>query len=70
MPIDKMWIGHQAEVEPARWLVFLYPMLLDAETLHKERRVTFRFEGEAHCTALPSWPKRTAFSTITQPSHA
>lgn len=25
-----------AEVEPTRWLVFLYPVLLDAETLHKE----------------------------------
>lgn len=25
-----------AEVEPTRWLVFLHPMLLDAETLHKE----------------------------------
>eukprot|EP00903_Cladosiphon_okamuranus_P010991 g10380.t1 len=25
-----------AEVEPTRWLVFLYPTLLDAETLHKE----------------------------------
>ncbi|CAM9850704.1 unnamed protein product, partial [Hapterophycus canaliculatus] len=25
-----------AEVEPTRWLVFVYPMLLDAETLHKE----------------------------------
>lgn len=25
-----------AEVEPTRWLVFLHPILLDAETLHKE----------------------------------
>lgn len=25
-----------AEVEPTRWFVFLYPTLLDAETLHKE----------------------------------
>ncbi len=25
-----------AEVEPTRWLVYLYPSLLDAETLHKE----------------------------------
>ena len=25
-----------AEVEPTRWLVYLYPTLLDAETLHKE----------------------------------
>lgn len=25
-----------AEVEPTRWLVFHYPILLDAETLHKE----------------------------------
>lgn len=67
---DKIWIGRQAEVEPARWLVFLYPMLLDAETLHKERRVSFRVESKARCTPLTSSPKRVAASSIAQPSPA
>lgn len=34
---------NQAEVEPVRWLVLRYPVLLDAETLHKERRDPQRF---------------------------